>query len=113
MQYLNTAYSNVLTKRVDVEFINEIPQPLDHILDLLHAFALGQHSHTANRTPGQHLRDIFRSMYCTCKTHSLDTEAHSAGLPFAEVQETPVGLDKRGAGAIVLSAADFTGVLRF
>lgn len=45
-------------------------------------------------------------------THALVTEAHGAGFPFAEVQEAAAALDEGGAGAVFLSAADFTGVLR-
>lgn len=44
-------------------------------------------------------------------THTLITEAHSAGFSFAKEKETAIALDKGRAFAIFSPAAYFAGVL--
>lgn len=53
-----------------------------------------------------------RYKFADLLTHSLVTEAHSAGFSFAKEKETAIGLDEGRTCTIFPSAAHFTGVLR-
>lgn len=97
-----------LTKCVNVQFVDEVPQPFNHVLHLLHALPLKRITawkrefllcFSGFSNPGE-------------PTHALVAEAHGAGFAFAEEEETAIVEDEGSAGAIFVPAANFTGVLR-
>lgn len=90
-------------KRVDVQFVDEVPETLDHILDLLHALPLHTHTHTESEEWLRQQQD-----YQLEDTHRSITETHGARFAFPQEQEVTRSVLVGGADATAAAAAHFT-----
>lgn len=100
--------SQELPKRVDVQFIDEVPETLHHVLNLLHTLPLQRHTHTRPVTLW-----VSGNSRNKAETHRSITEAHSAGFAFTQEQEVACCILVGSADATAAATADSTGRVGF
>lgn len=96
--------SQELPQRVDVQFIDEVPEALHHVLHLLHALPLQrEHLHA----PGD-FKAPAPVLSALRGTYGSVAEAHGAGFAFTQEEEVAGCVLIGSADAAAAPAADFT-----
>ncbi|MEQ2178876.1 hypothetical protein GOODEAATRI_018785 [Goodea atripinnis] len=106
--------SQELSERIDVEFIDEVPQTFHHVLNLLHALPLYRQKGNLPDPPEYKAeRKDVRIGSSDGLSHRSIAETHGAGFAFPQIHKVAFPVNEGAADPVSTPTADFTGRVCF